>query len=180
MATRKPSDRRHSGVDDLGEPNLAPIMNIAFMLILALLVMSAAVPLGLIGVQAPRIDGQGSAQKPPDPDKKPPLQLTIFITRKGFSIGASGATLDGAREGREGEPLFPKKGDEFDFEGLHKELVKIKKAYPKETDVLIIADEDIRYEDIVKTMDTAREYTNAKGEKVLMFPGVAFSAGIVG
>jgi hypothetical protein len=155
-------------------------MNIAFMLILALLVMSAAVPLGLIGVQAPRIDSGGAGATQPDPEK-PPLQLTIFITVKGFSIGASGATLDGGRDGREGEPLFPVKGEgKFDFESLHKELVKIKKAYPTETDLLIIADEDIRYEDIVHTMDASRDYKNSKGETVLLFPGVAFSAGIVG
>ena len=181
MASRKPSDRRRGGVDDLGEPNLAPIMNIAFMLILALLVMSAAVPLGLIGVQAPRIDGPGPGTDKPKPEK-PPLQLTIFVTKAGFSIGASGATLDGRRDGRvEGTPLFPTLGEgKFDFPSLHKELVKIKKAYPKETDVLIIADEDIRYEDIVKTMDASRDYKNKKGDTVLMFPGVAFSAGIVG
>lgn len=165
----------------MADPDLTPIMNIAFMLILAMLTLSAALPLGLISVEAPQISpGGGGGAKNPDDAK--PLNLTVFLTKKGISIGASGATLDGAKDTppRPGEALFPmkKKGDKdvYDFKALRRKLSNIKKGFPEENTVLIIADEDVIYDDIIKTMDAARE--DDDGE--ILFPGVAFSAGIVG
>lgn len=181
---RKPSDRRRGGIGEgVGEPDLVPIMNLTFMLILALLTLSSLLPLGLITVQAPQIAGGGTSEpQNPEEEKTEKLNLTIFITMKGFNLAASGATLDGSSDDppRPGEPLFPKitvDGKEvYDFQSLNRRLIEIKKSFPREQSVIISADEDVAYEDVVKTMDAARESADGKE----LFPAVAFSAGIVG
>lgn len=186
MASQKPSDRRRGGIgEDVGEPDLTPIMNLTFMLILALLTMSSILPLGLISVQAPQIAGGGGGPTPDTPeDQQPKLNLTIFVTKSGFNLAASGATLDGSSDTppRAGEPLFPKIAVEgqadkqYNFEALNRKLIEIKKNFPREQSVIITADEDVIYDDIVKTMDASRE----SGDGRELFPAVAFSAGIVG
>lgn len=184
MAAQKPSDRRRGGIgEDVGDPDLTPIMNLTFMLILALLTLSAALPLGLISVQAPQIAGGagGTGEVPPE-DEQPKLNLTIFVTKDGFNLAASGATLDGSSDTppRPNEPLFPKitlDGQQrYNYEALNRKLIEIKKNFPREQSVIITADEDVIYDDIVKTMDASRE--SADGRE--LFPAVAFSAGIVG
>lgn len=184
MASQKPSDRRRGGPGEgPGEPDLTPIMNLTFMLILSLLTLSSLVPLGLISVQAPQIAGGGSNDDDKkDEEDKPKLNLTIFVTREGMNLAASGATLDGSADTpeRPGEPLFPKievEGERvFNYQALNRKLIEIKKNFPREESVIITADEDVIYEDIVKTMDAARESADGRP----LFPAVAFSAGIVG
>lgn len=185
MASQKPSDRRRGGIgEDVGDPDLTPIMNLTFMLILALLTLSSLLPLGLISVQAPQIAGGagGPAETPPPEEEQPKLNLTIFVTKDGFNLAASGATLDGSSDTppRPGEPLFPKipidGQPKYNFEALNRKLIEIKKNFPREQSVIITADEDVIYDDIVKTMDASRE--SADGRE--LFPAVAFSAGIVG
>jgi biopolymer transport protein ExbD len=182
MAGGKPSERRKVSNDEtIPEPDLTPMMNLAFMLILALITLAAFLPLGLITVQAPRLAGAGGGQdKPKDEDEKPPLNLTIFITKDGFNIAATGATLDGSSEGREGQPLVPKvqtgEKQAYNFQDLNRRLIEIKKNFKDETSVIITADPDVIYEDVISTMDAAR--MSADGQ--ILFPAVAFSAGIVG
>lgn len=184
MASQKPSDRRRGGIGEgVGEPDVTPIMNLTFMLILALLTLSSILPLGLISVQAPQIAGGagGGADTPPE-EEQVKLNLTIFVTKDGYNLAASGATLDGSSDTppRPGEPLFPKitidGQKKYNFEALNRKLIEIKKNFPREQSVIITADEDVIYDDIVKTMDASRE--SADGRE--LFPAVAFSAGIVG
>jgi biopolymer transport protein ExbD len=193
MANQKPSDRRKGGGDDgVPEPDLTPIMNLTFMLILALLTMAAILPMGLITIQAPQLGG-GAAPEEEDKPKKKPLNLTIFVKIDGFDLAASGASLDGSTDGRPGQRLLPKldsgANKVYDFAALTKKLVEIHKAFKNEQSVIIVADPDVIYEDIVKTMDAAREYVSGTEKDQMgkdkpifeeLFPAVAFSPGIMG
>ncbi len=179
------ANRRSKGNagDDGGveEPDLVPMMNLNFVLIAALLSMTVNVNLGLISVQAPSLGGGGGSAAEKPEDKKPKLNLTIFITNKGYDIAASGATLNGATDGRPGEALIPMKPNDkgemdYNYESLNKKLLEIKKNFPLEDNVIITADPRVIYERVVETMDAARE--SGDGEE--LFPAVAFSAGIVG
>ena len=109
-----------------------------------------------------------------------PSLSPAFRRSDGFDLAASGASLDGSSEGRKGQRLVPKKEIagklDFDYQELNRRLIEIKKNFRREQNVIIVGDQDVVYEDIVRTMDACRE--TADGRE--LFPAVAFSPGIVG
>ena len=90
---KKPSQRRNFKEEEM-ELNLTPFMNMIAILIPALLISTAFVEIAVLNVAAPAI---GSApETPPDQDPdKPPLNLTITVTDKGYTVAGSGAVLPG-------------------------------------------------------------------------------------
>jgi biopolymer transport protein ExbD len=186
MAERTPSDRRHRSAQAARdtEPldlDVTPFLNIMFMLILSILAMTAWTELAMLNVQAPPIGG-GSERGAEAPSLR--LNLTVFILQDGFNIGASGATLDGDGEARPGEPLITnievkyrgKNAIEYDYAKLQRRLIEIKKSFPLEKSMIISADADVSYDVVIQTMDAARKSADGK----LLFPAVAFAAGVVG
>jgi biopolymer transport protein ExbD len=185
MAT-KPSDRRHQeeGSDEPLDLDVTPFLNIMFMLILSILAMTAWTQLAMLNVQAPQIGGGASGGAGSSDAPASQLNLTIFILKDGFNIGATGATLDGNSEGRPGQPLVTKleitqggkKTVEYDYANLQRRLIEIKKTFPAEQSMIISADADVPYDVVIHTMDAARKSSDGK----LLFPSVAFAAGVVG
>lgn len=183
MAREKPSDRRHPtghGGDDPLDLDVTPFLNIMFMLILSIMAMTSFTQLALLTVEAPKMGGSSAAAPPPDDAPQSQLNLTVFVLKGGFNIAASGATLDGNSEGRPGQPLIPRvttaEGETYDFKALNRKLIEIKKTFPNEESIIISADADVIYDDVIHVMDAARETDDGK----TLFPSVAFAAGIVG
>ena len=188
MSAQKPSDKRHrsaqaEGDDEPLDLDVTPFLNIMFMLILSVLAMTAWTQLAMLNVQAPQIGGGNSDGTEPEAPASE-LNLTIFIMKDGFDIGATGATLDGNSEGRPGQRLIPKievtergkKTIEYDYANLQRRLIEIKKTFLAEQSMIISADAGVVYDVIIQTMDAARKSSDGK----LLFPSVAFAAGIVG
>ena len=89
MAHKKPSERRHFHEAD-EEINLIPMMNLISLLIPCLLISMVFVEIATINVSAPAIGSDAQAEPPEDKPDKPPLNLTITITEKGYGLtGAS-------------------------------------------------------------------------------------------
>lgn len=189
MAKRKPSERSHGSGGHDDEPldlDVTPFLNIMFMLILSILAMTAWTQLAMLNVQAPQISGGGGGGGGVAPvDAPSTLNLTVFILADGFNIGASGATLDGNSENRTGEPLIVKTQKtsasgkvsiDYDYTRLQQKLIEIKRSFPDEETMIVSADGNIPYEVIVRVMDAARKSSDGK----ILFPAVAFAAGVVG
>lgn len=186
MSGSKPSERRHREAED-DEPldlDVTPFLNIMFMLILSILAMTAWTQLAMLNVQAPQIGGGAAGGQAGDDAPASQLNLTVFVLKDGFNIGATGATLDGNSEGRPGQPLVPKiqvtEGGkahvDYDYATLQRRLIEIKKSFPAEQSMIISADADVNYDVIIQTMDATRKSADGK----LLFPAVAFAAGVVG
>lgn len=107
MAKRKPSERRNFKDEDM-ELNLVPMMNLVSILIPALLISVAFVEIAVINVSAPAI-GSSPEQEEPEKKEEEPLNLTVTITDKGYTIAASGAVLgpDGQEAGADAGPTIP-------------------------------------------------------------------------
>lgn len=159
--------RERRGLEELPEPEILPMMNVLFMLVMVLMGMSAFLPIGVISIQAPQLGGApgpaAAAAATPD------LNLTVMILKTGFNLSVEGVFY----KGNDGGPLFPKiqKGTDrvYNFAALRDKLTEIKTQHPKDTQMIIMADPDTIYDDITHVMDAARP----------MFPEVAFVPGVV-
>lgn len=184
MAKRKPSERMHGGHGDSEEAldlDVTPFLNILFMLILSILAMTSWTQLAMLNVSAPTIGGAGDGSAGgAAPEAASSLNLTVFVRKDGFNVGASGATLDGNTEGRSGEPLLPlisvNGKTEYDYKRLQEKLLEIKKSFSDEESMIISADGGVPYDVVIKVMDAARRTADGR----ILFPGVAFAAGVVG
>ena len=193
MARRK---REPLQVTDEG-PNLIPIMNLMTILIPFLLLSAVFIKIAVLNTSLPQ-SADAAAAAPEEPkekpeDEKPKLNLTVTITRLGFTIAGSGAVLPGPEEGG---PTVPKAEGAADwpYDELNKKLIEIKKSFPEEESCVIIPDQksdqnpegDIAYQVIIRTMDAVRETDQAvvdtdgdgKADGVL-FPAVIIGAGIL-
>ena len=154
--------RRES--EELGEPEILPMMNVLFMLVMVLMGMSAFLPLGVISTEAPKLGGAGPGGAP----LKEELNLTVVMLKAGMNIvmrGSTGISL----------PTIEVDGKQvYDFAALTQSLIEIKKQYPEEIHITIAPDSNVVFNDIIHTMDASREMPDGKP----MFPAVAFGAGV--
>jgi len=102
----KPSERRNYKEEGM-DLDLTPMMNLIAILIPVLLVSTVFVEIAVINVSAPAI---GSAPDNPEQDKppdKPPLNLTVTVTDKGYTVAGSGGVLGGDPAAEGGEQKGP-------------------------------------------------------------------------
>jgi biopolymer transport protein ExbD len=160
--------RRHA--DELHEPEILPMMNVLFMLVMVLIGMSAFLPLGVISTQASKLGGAGGGAAAVKDD----LKLTVMLMKNGINLSVGGAMLRG-----ENGPYLPKiqKGEQvaYNFDALQAKLAEIKATHQNETRISVMADPDVIYDDVIHVMDAARESKDHK----LMFPEVAFVPGVI-
>ena len=86
--------------------------------------------------------GQGQAGEDTPPEKQ--FKLVVVVNDEGFNVVAD----------QDQQPI-PKKGTEYDFEKLGTELKKLKDAHPDKGDVQVASEDQIKFEVLVRTMDTA-------------------------
>ena len=86
--------------------------------------------------------GQGQAGEDTPPEKQ--LKLVVVVNDEGFNVVAD----------QDQQPI-PKKGTEYDYEKLGTELKKLKDAHPDKGDVQVASEDQIKFEVLVRTMDTA-------------------------
>jgi|SRR5579871_2000686 len=164
------------------EPDLLPILNIIFMLILAMVSMAALLPLGVLSSETQRISK--GIPVPKEEEGKKPLTPVVFITEDGFNISIRGDVKMGQPDpkhpGRK-LPLIPKiqaanGAMAFDYASLQQKLSEFKALDPKEEAMTITADPGIIFNVIIETMDAAR----FQKDKTVLFPKINFAAGLVG
>jgi len=172
--------------------DLTPIMNLVTILIPTLLMAAQFVHLAVIDSTLPAIGPP--ATEPPDPNETPPLNLQLFLTDGGLRLMGTGADEilfpDGKPTLADGEappPTVPCKSgaactgvEDYDWKALTQKLGLIKDRFPKEQNVIVVPDNNIRYELIVAAMDAARQDSENKGEDGKsreLFPFVVIAGG---
>jgi len=124
------------------------------------------------------------AEQRDEESEKKRLNLTVGITYQGLYIAGAGGELgqvDAKSEesGKSGPTIplvttnpacrealakaaHPPASCCYDYARLTSEMVKIKRQYPKETKIIIDAQQDVPYEVLVKVIDTTRESEGRK------------------
>jgi biopolymer transport protein ExbD len=149
------------------EINLIPYLDVMVnIIIFLLLTMNNFLPLGMVSIYPPAtMDSDTKIEENKDKPKQKweDLALSVFITKEGFVIASSVGKI----------PMIPKKSDDdWDFDALSKVATDIKTAIPVDATVILGADPSIKYNILIKTMDTLR----GQGGKPL-FPYVQLSPG---
>jgi biopolymer transport protein ExbD len=167
---------------EMGELNLAPIMNLMVTLIPMLLLSISFIELVLLETSLPVFSNnqQQLEEEINKKKEKPKLGLTIAITEEGFIIGGQGGLLRGLNQ----DPLIARRtGGEYDYVSLSDKLIDIKSKFPDEWSVIIVPDAEVKFDVIVSTMDASREHnvidTSGKKARKLLFPNVVIGGGVM-
>jgi hypothetical protein len=168
-------------------------MNLVTILIPVLLVAIKSLELVVIDTTLPAMS-TAPATTDDKPDK-PPLSLSMALTNTGIRlIGADNylypAGAPPAGDAGSAPPTVPCKSqgkcrgiDDYDWGDLRRKLTMIKDAAQNEErdsdNVILVPESSIRYEIIVKAMDTSRDNPDIKdGEKAKkLFPNVVIAGG---
>jgi biopolymer transport protein ExbD len=177
----KPSKRRHIKEEGT-ELNLTPIMNLMVVMIPLLLSSAQFIKIGIIELNLPpsagATAGLASGHAPKEVQRN--LDLTVSITDQGFYLSSAAAVLTGAAA--TGPTIPIQANGEYNFQELSQKLYEIKQkagtGYADSESIVIQAENKIRYQVLVSTMDAARTI-HIDGLPVLLFPRVALSAGII-
>jgi biopolymer transport protein ExbD len=160
--------------EEAGELNIVPYLDIMMNLIMfMLLTMTALVTFGVVNVAAPSYGAPGESAG----ESGKNLVLTVAISHKGFFVAATGGVLPGGT-GSPDQPTIPLKGNDFDFDGLTQKMIAVKQLFKDNTKVILTADADLPYRDLILTMDAVREYSAADGKHPLFYD-VSLSAGVM-
>ena len=161
-------------VDSVEGDPLIPILNMVCMLIPLLLYGAVFVRFVVIEVNSPRMS-QVPQEQPPDQNEK--LNLTVMITDQGFTFKVNPKFrlpwMSMATETAAAGPDIPKKDDDWDFKELNKKLKEIKENHREETQIILGAEDDIKYEVIIKAMDWSRGTDSER-----LFPDVTLTRGV--
>jgi len=142
ITTRK---KKKHAIDE--ELQLVPFIDMFAVLLTFLLITATILQTAIIELSLPTAAGTGSNTSDVNENLQQPLTLSVIITDKGLTIGGSGAIL----------PMIAKKGGNYDFDELSRQLGKIKEKFSAQTQVIIVCEPNIIYDNIIKTMDCCLE-----------------------
>jgi biopolymer transport protein ExbD len=153
--------------------NLTALMDILSNLLFFLLAAFGATIVMVINGTVP----VQSADEAGVADTKRVVTVNVALKKEGFSVSALGTAFTQEELDALGREV-PLKGKQHDFTTLGATLRNIKQKFPNSDTVILTPDSGLRYELLVQTMDTAREYESKEGttmHTVALFPTVVVS-----
>jgi biopolymer transport protein TolR len=119
--------------------NLVPYIDLLTCMVAFLLITAVWTQLARLSAQQ---KGQGQAGEETPPELQ--LKIAVIVNQEGFNLVV----------GQEQTPI-PKKGTEYDYEKLSAELKKTKDAHPDKNDLQVASEDQIVFDTLIRTMDTA-------------------------
>lgn len=142
------------------EFNLVPFIDLLSVLITFLIATAVWVELSSMQVDQSISDPNTPPAPPEDPPPPPPL--TIHLRADGIWLG---------RKSEEGKN-YPLLGTTYDWAGIEKDIETDRREYPEEEQAVIVTDDGIEYQHMIKTLDLTRKHGF---EKTLLGGGPASS-----
>lgn len=164
--------------DSTFELNLAPMLDIIVSIVPMLLMSVAFVHVTMIETPVPQVVEKAIAAA--NEKNKDLIQVTLSVSKK------SGFRFIVNDRGVNRETTVALKADQFDLEGLHKEVLSLKQSYPDVFRLELNPEEDVPLNEIVAVMDQVRSASSAEPkvtfkdeagkpiETNLLFPDVVF------
>lgn len=154
--------------------NLVPIMNLFVVLIPFLLMSAAFFHISVINASVPAL----KAEKTDLAKTEDAVTMMVQVLPEGYRITASSDTLPRSKlDALRAE--VPRKGESLDLSGFSRQLLASKRQYPKSDTLILVPQASVLYEEIIQTMDAARQWEEADEEtgtiQVDLFPNVVIS-----
>lgn len=131
---------RRSLRKEAAEMNVTAFMNLMVVLVPFLLIMAVFSRMTILELNLPSGDGQAG-------EETPELQLEVVVRDDGMVVqGRNSGVIKRLGNAEQG----------YDLQGLADTLKRIKARYPDKTDLTILLEPQIPYEDVVAVMDTVR------------------------
>ncbi len=163
------------------QPNLIPIMNLFTALIPFLLMSAAFFHLSVIQVSVPVAGEPGEDTDIAKEDDKITLNLDISDTE--FRMSASSDTLDpdvlNRMKQTNPKTIGDKEAEAAMWQSLTAAAAQIKGSYLKSDTVIVVAEDDVPYEQVVFALDAVRETTEMVAgakQRIKLFPRVVLSS----
>jgi len=132
--------RRHPAA----ELNITAFMNLMVVLVPFLLMTAVFSHITILDMNLPP-PGADDQQQP----KTPPYELRVTIRQDMLVISDNRNGLI---------KRIPAKGGEHDYAGLRQTLKQVKARLPEQSTITILAEQQTRYDDLIRAMDSARSY----------------------
>ena len=137
---RRTRRRKHPAA----ELNITAFMNLMVVLVPFLLITAVFSHITVLDMNLPP-PGDQAQQKP----NKPPYELRVTIRKTQMVVSDNRNGLI---------TRVPAKGGEHDYAKLKSVLKQVKARLPAHTAVTILAEQQTRYDDLIRAMDSARSY----------------------
>lgn len=121
------------------ELNLVPYIDLLTCMVAFLLITAVWTQLARLQAQQ---KGQGQAGEETPPELQ--VKIVVVVNQEGFNLVV----------GQDQTPI-PKRGTDYDFERLAAELKKAKDSHPDKNDVQVASEDQIVFDTLIRTMDTA-------------------------
>lgn len=155
---RKKSGRRSGNVD----LDITAFMNLMVVLIPFLLMSAAFTNISILDLQLPKAEVGDTASDTPKG-----FAINVVISQDNITIAdQDGGTIK----------FIPKIKSGHNFVLLNQSLRGIKNQYPEKTDISILPDKFVPYDDIVQAMDKAREFHSFQNGEIVayeLFPDIS-------
>ncbi len=131
------------------EANVLPVMNIMFLRIPALLLAMEVATMAAIVVTAPQVSTTGTESAPPPTEK--PFEFKVYIKDDAIFTEVD------QRVAQPGEPgHLPRREGALELAGLTAYAQELKREHRDKSIVQVTAESNVRYDELVATMDALR------------------------
>jgi biopolymer transport protein ExbD len=158
MKRRRP--RRSSRQRETAELNVTAFMNLMVVLVPFLLVMAVFSRLAILELNLPGSDG-GANSEPP----AMPLEVVVRQDRLQLQVRDQGPPV-----------AIPNTDSGYDLKTLSAKLQQIKAKHPGKTDITVLLEPDIAYENVVAVMDAVRVVPQERDGRIVkaeLFPDIS-------
>jgi biopolymer transport protein ExbD len=152
--------------------NLTPLMDVMSNLLFFLLASFGATMVAIIPNTVPTV----SSGEPTPNDDKPEesVNVTLRVDGSGITVKCESDTVPRDILNTLSAKIAKKDGT-YDYKGLTTALKAIKEKYRASSNVVVVPDDDLPYETVVKVLDAARDTRLVDLRNAILFPNVVLS-----
>lgn len=150
--------------------NLTPLMDVMSNLLFFLLAAFGASVIAVLQTTVP-VRSEDETTVDTAMDK---VTVTLQVNRAGFTVNCESGTIPEEQLTQYGAQIAKKAGN-YDNPALTLALKRIKDRFPASKVMVMVPDDDIHYDVIVKIMDASRDWVGPNNTKHSLFPEVVMS-----